>query len=156
MKRGFVCLLLVFLEACHAGTSERESRGTGAGISVTTARPSGTKRRDGKDIEQVWVTPGAFRMGTDQLSFDRMIALHPPKWVANELPSEMPDHNVLIGKGYWIDRTEATNAAFDAFVKAGVTTIRLGGRSKVGNGVRARQRCLTIVCRSCPIILGFA
>ena len=83
------------------------------------ARPSGTKRRDAQGIEQVWVTPGAFRMGTDVLSIERVEAAHPPKWVSKELPSEGPDHNVLITKGYWIDRTEVTNGAFDAFVKAG-------------------------------------
>jgi formylglycine-generating enzyme required for sulfatase activity len=67
----------------------------------------------------VWVTPGAFRMGTDQLCLDRLVALHPPKWVLNELPSEKPDHSVFISKGFWIDRTEVTNAAYDAFIKAG-------------------------------------
>jgi len=119
VKRAFGCLALVFLGACHAGTSEQESRATGSGVSVTTAHRSGTKRRDGKGINQVWVTPGAFRMGTDQLSLDRILAQHPPKWVLGELPSEAPDHNVLISKGFWLDRTEVTNAAFDAFIKAG-------------------------------------
>jgi iron(II)-dependent oxidoreductase len=58
-------------------------------------------------------------MGTDQLCLDRLVALHPPKWVLNELPSEKPDHNVLISKGFWIDRTEVTNATYGAFIKAG-------------------------------------
>ena len=119
MNRALLYVGLLGLAACHAGTSEQESRGTGGGISVTTARPSGTKRQDAKGVAQVWVTPGAFRMGSDQLTVDRITAMHPPKWVQNELPSEMPDHNVLISKGFWIDRTEVTNAAFDAFVNAG-------------------------------------
>jgi formylglycine-generating enzyme required for sulfatase activity len=39
--------------------------------------------------------------------------------VASEFPSEIPAHEVTLTNGYWIDRTEVTNAAFDAFVDAG-------------------------------------
>ncbi len=57
-------------------------------------------------------------MGSDDTS------LTPPVWAKDEAPSERPAHEVAISKGYWIDRTEATNAAFKAFADAGGYTNR--------------------------------
>ena len=42
-----------------------------------------------------------------------------PPGSPSEFPSEQPAHKVTLTKGYWIDKTEVTNAAFAAFVDAG-------------------------------------
>jgi formylglycine-generating enzyme required for sulfatase activity len=79
---------------------------------------AGQVRRDGAGVEQVWVPPGSFLMGSDDATLRELRALHPPAWVAGELPSERPQHRVRLTTGYWIDRFEVTNAAFQAFVAA--------------------------------------
>ncbi len=59
-------------------------------------------------------------MGTDRQADRRpREAEDPPDWVASEFPSETPAHTVSLTKGYWIDTTEVTIAAFKAFVDAG-------------------------------------
>jgi formylglycine-generating enzyme required for sulfatase activity len=58
-------------------------------------------------------------MGTDQADVDKLLAAGPPDWVAVALPSEVPAHDVTQSTGYWIDRTEVTNAMFGAFKDAG-------------------------------------
>ncbi|HEX3935303.1 MAG TPA: formylglycine-generating enzyme family protein, partial [Puia sp.] len=50
----------------------------------------------------VWVAGGTFRMGADN---------------DQALPDEYPKHLVTVS-GFWIDRTEVTNAEFAAFVRA--------------------------------------
>ena len=50
----------------------------------------------------VWVPAGTFRMGADNQQAE---------------PDEYPKHNVTID-GFWIDKTEVTNAQFEKFVKA--------------------------------------
>lgn len=50
----------------------------------------------------VWVPGGTFRMGADN---------------DQALPDEYPKHPVTVS-GFWIDRTEVTNAQFAAFVRA--------------------------------------
>lgn len=50
----------------------------------------------------VWIPGGEFTMGTDS-AFGR--------------PEERPAHRVRVD-GFWMDRTEVTNAEFDAFVRA--------------------------------------
>lgn len=50
----------------------------------------------------VWVPGGTFRMGADN---------------DQALPDEYPKHSVAVA-GFWIDRTEVTNAQFAAFVRA--------------------------------------
>ncbi len=76
-------------------------------------------RRDAKGIEQVWVPPGSFLMGTDDATLEELKALEPPAWVMKELGSERPQHPVRLTDGYWIDKYEVTNAAFRAFVDDG-------------------------------------
>jgi len=76
-------------------------------------------RRDAKGIEQVWVPPGSFLMGTDDATLQELRALSPPAWVLKEFDSERPQHPVRLTEGYWIDKYEVTNAAFAAFVDAG-------------------------------------
>ena len=81
--------------------------------------PPGTARRDAKSVEQVWVPSGSFRMGTGDAEIAELLAQSPPKWVAPALPGETPPHEVTITRGFWLDRTEVTNGAFQAFVDAG-------------------------------------
>ena len=59
-----------------------------------TPAPSET-RHDDKGIEQVWVPPGSFLMGTGDT-----IDIEPPSWAERELASERPQHKVVLTKGY--------------------------------------------------------
>ncbi len=78
---------------------------------------AGQTRLDEKGIEQVWVPAGSFQMGTDDASSTALKALNPPGFVLGEFASEQPQHEVQITTGYWIDKYEVTNKAFQAFVK---------------------------------------
>lgn len=80
---------------------------------------SGQTRTDDKGIEQVWVPAGSFMMGSSQADIDALKAKNPPRWVSAALPSETPLHEVELSSGYWIDKYEVTNAAFQAFVDDG-------------------------------------
>ena len=71
----------------------------------------GEIQMDAHGIEQVWVPSGSFRMGTADVS-----ALEPPYWAKRELESEQPQHEVFLSSGYWIDKYEVTNEAYQAFV----------------------------------------
>ena len=42
-----------------------------------------------------------------------------PPWAAREPDSEAPQHPVEITAGFWLDKYEVTNAAFQAFIDAG-------------------------------------
>lgn len=77
---------------------------------------AGTPRIDKKGIDQVWVPAGSFLMGTTESDAQQVIAQGASAWVVNELNSEKPQHTVNLLKGYWIDKFEITNAAFQAFV----------------------------------------
>jgi formylglycine-generating enzyme required for sulfatase activity len=78
---------------------------------------AGKERTDEHGIAQVWVPSGSFLMGTDET--DPTGELAPPTWARFELASERPRHEVALSSGYWIDKTEVTNEAFQAFVDAG-------------------------------------
>jgi formylglycine-generating enzyme required for sulfatase activity len=78
----------------------------------------GEPRLDAKGTEQLWVPAGSFLMGTSEQQASELLAQNPPSWVARELPSEQPQHQVRISQGYWIDKFEVTNAAFLEFVNA--------------------------------------
>ena len=79
---------------------------------------AGQERTDASGITQVWVPAGTFTMGSDDTT------LTPPVWAKDEAAAERPAHEVAISQGFWIDRTEATNAAFKAFADAGGYTNR--------------------------------
>jgi formylglycine-generating enzyme required for sulfatase activity len=83
-------------------------------------RGPGAGRTDQAEIRQVWVPPGSFTMGStdDEIAVLRERA-DLPVWVARELASEVPAHTVRLMRGFWIDRDEVTNAAFQQFVAAG-------------------------------------
>lgn len=76
----------------------------------------GETRIDPREIEQVWVPAGSFLMGTGA---DELDSLEPPSWARSELKSEQPQYEVRITQGYWTDKYEVTNAAFQAFVEDG-------------------------------------
>jgi len=82
-----------------------------------TPIPAGTVRKDAKGIEQVYVPAGCFMMGT--VLPEGTAKLDMPSWAKEELKSEMPAHEVCLSKGYWIDKFEVTNAAFQAFKEDG-------------------------------------
>lgn len=86
-------------------------------ITPTPKPELGTTRTDAFGIEQVWVPAGMFRMGT---AAEEMAELKAPPWAAEakEPESEQPAHAVEITQGFWIDKYEVTNAAFEAFVQA--------------------------------------
>jgi formylglycine-generating enzyme required for sulfatase activity len=134
--RGGAAILVLALAGC--GTSSAPPTSTGGpvassappsvpvGPSATAARTpgaaGGAQRTDGKGIAQVLVLAGTFQMGTDEA--DPTGELAPPDWARAELAAERPQHEVAISKEYWIDTTEVTNAAFQAFVDAGGYTDR--------------------------------
>lgn len=76
---------------------------------------AGATRVDERGVEQVYVPAGSFVMGTG----DDTAGLQAPAWARRELASEQPAHEVQITAGYWIDKTEVSNAAFRAFVDDG-------------------------------------
>src|SRR5262245_40832376 len=80
---------------------------------------AGTSRVDAFGIEQVWVAAGCFVMGTTDEQAAYAESLEAPDWTLARLASEQPAHEVCLTEGYWIDRYEVTNAAFEAFVEAG-------------------------------------
>jgi formylglycine-generating enzyme required for sulfatase activity len=77
---------------------------------------AGKERTDEHGVAQVWVPSGSFLIGTDET--DPTGELAPPTWARFELASERPAHEVALSAGYWIDKTEVTNEAFQAFVDA--------------------------------------
>jgi formylglycine-generating enzyme required for sulfatase activity len=85
---------------------------------------AGDLRTDEWGIEQVWVPAGCFMMGTSEEEAEQALSLDAPGWAGNRISSEQPQHEVCITSGYWIDRYEVTNAAFQAFVDDGGYTNR--------------------------------
>jgi len=85
----------------------------------TSTPTTGQTRIDAKGIEQVWVPPGSFQMGTGDATIEHLKSLNPPGWVAGAMNRERPQHEVHISHGYWIDKYEVTNQAFQAFVDDG-------------------------------------
>lgn len=80
------------------------------GTSAATLSPTlspGETRTDAKGIAQVWVPGGCFKMGSD-----------PTKNPYTEA-DELPQHEVCLSRGYWLDQYEATNAAYQEFIDAG-------------------------------------
>ncbi len=83
--------------------------GQAATPAATAALQAGTTRTDTQGVDQVWVPAGCFLMGTD------------PKTLQNpdRFQREMPQHEVCLSQGYWIDKYEVTVASFQQFVDAG-------------------------------------
>jgi formylglycine-generating enzyme required for sulfatase activity len=115
-------LMILAVSGCESASSSDAPAGPlKATSSLSTPAPmstlaSGTTRTDSKGIEQVWAPAGSFLMGTSDDEADAVRALDPPLWVKGEIPSEQPQHEVRMTSGFWIDKYEVTNAAFQAFV----------------------------------------
>jgi len=74
----------------------------GLGLAAFVATYAATKLWNAPPSGMVWIPGGEFTMGTDsELAW----------------PDERPAHRVLVA-GFWMDRTEVTNAQFRAFVAA--------------------------------------
>ncbi|MCC7446548.1 MAG: SUMF1/EgtB/PvdO family nonheme iron enzyme [Anaerolineae bacterium] len=81
-------------------------------ISLTPAPPTATFtagrfRVDRRGVSQVWVPAGCFLMGSD------------PGQDASAQADEMPQHQVCVTQGYWLDQYEVTNAAYQQFIDDG-------------------------------------
>lgn len=89
---GVAVLFLACLLAgsCHENVKE----GRSAGATKTITLPGGAK------MEMVWCPPGSFLMGRS----DGIEGLEGP-WKRND---EMPQHRVVLTKGFWMARTEVT------------------------------------------------
>lgn len=122
ISAAFAPAVALTLAACSSSpTAEEAAAQHDAQIA---ARKPGTRRFDPHGIEQVWVPAGRFLMGTGESTRKELEALNLPAWVARELPSECPQHEVSITMGFWIDRYEVSNDAYAAFVAAGGYTHR--------------------------------
>jgi formylglycine-generating enzyme required for sulfatase activity len=119
MRNWAVGLAVMLMSVAGCQTSA----GAGPTVSPTVIPPTvspppvhqpGQPRTDARGIQQVWVPAGTFIMGTASAE-----GLTPPSWAGNELSSEMPAHTVTLTQGFWLDRLEVTNQAFQAFVDDG-------------------------------------
>jgi formylglycine-generating enzyme required for sulfatase activity len=54
-------------------------------------------------------------MGTGDAELSKLMALHPTGFILGEFPSEQPQHAVRITAGFWMDKFEVTNTAFQSF-----------------------------------------
>lgn len=91
---GVAALFLAWLLAGSCHENGKEGRNDGA--SKTIMLPGGAK------MEMVWCPPGSFLMGRS----DGTEGLEGP-WKRND---EMPQHQVFLTKGFWMARTEVTEA----------------------------------------------
>lgn len=99
----------------------------------------GDTRTDPRGVEQVWVPAGCFLMGSTDEQIAALTAekgLHPV--LRRSIESEKPQHKVCLTSGYWIDKTEVTNASFQQFVDDGGYT-RQEFWSEAGWGWLQRQ-----------------
>ncbi len=103
-------VMVLFIFACNKGDENTNSNPS------SPSHYAGELRTDNKSIQQVWVVPDTFQMGTTEAEAAAIKALSPPAFVNGELPSEQPKHLVRLTKGYWIDKYEVTNAAYQAFI----------------------------------------
>jgi formylglycine-generating enzyme required for sulfatase activity len=84
---------------------------------ASTHKP--VSRTDAYGVEQVWVPAGRFTMGSSPKEVADLLAANPPGWVAKAIPNEAPQRVVEISPGFWIDRFEVSNQAFENFALAG-------------------------------------
>lgn len=118
-------LVTIALAGCSSGTTASpnetppESGATKptASVARTLDPNAGVERTDTRGIDQTWIPSGTFLIGTDDT--DPTGELAPPDWARFELAAERPQHEVSLSTGYWIDKTEVTNAAYQAFIDDG-------------------------------------
>ena len=100
VKKGAICCEKNIPSRFAAVTSPLPVPGATGALAATGTRGEGAARA--AHAGMVWVAGGTFRMGADN---------------DQALPDEYPKHPVTVS-GFWIDRTEVTNAQFAAFVRA--------------------------------------
>jgi len=103
--------------AASSGAPSATTAAPSASAAATIDPSAGTGRTDERGVSQVWVPDGSFLMGTNET--DPTGELAPPDRARFELASERPQHEVALSSGYWIDTTEVTNKAYQAFVDDG-------------------------------------
>lgn len=107
-------------EPTEAPTEEAEPTDAPTEVAEVTAEPTEPptptpppheilERTDEFGVEQVYVPAGCFMMGANP-EVDEL---------AGAFPAEQPAHETCLTQGYWIDKYEATNANWQAFVDAG-------------------------------------
>jgi len=87
-------------------------------------QPGATKVLEKAGITLLYVPAGEFLMGSTDSDPDAQ-------------PEEKPQHVVYLD-GYWIGRTEVTNAQYRKFIEAGDTRNGSTGPMRAGSGRRAR------------------
>ncbi len=80
---------------------------TQATLTLAPALAATIARTDGKGAVQVWVPAGCFLMGSDK-------SKDPQAY-----DDELPQHEVCITQGYWVDAYEVTNADYQKFIDDG-------------------------------------
>jgi formylglycine-generating enzyme required for sulfatase activity len=124
-KKAGLALIAVLIAACSAAPTPIPTSTpmpTNPPPTMTpenTPTPGPQTRTDERGIEQIFVPAGSFLMGTTSEQVSAQLALDPPGFVRGAFGSETPQRTVEITQGYWIDKYEVTNAAFDAFVQDG-------------------------------------
>jgi formylglycine-generating enzyme required for sulfatase activity len=89
--------------------TRRQAQTPAAGASAPQA--GATKTLETVGITLVYVPAGEFLMGSADKGFLRSL-------ISSDRSEEKPQHRVYLD-GYWIGRTEVTNAQYDEFVEAG-------------------------------------
>ena len=77
----------------------------------------------GVGLEFVWVEPGSFEMGTPEAQVDQMYTLE----LTDDWPRlEVPAHHVTIRHGFWMAKTEMTQAVWQAVMEQPQTAAQTG------------------------------
>jgi formylglycine-generating enzyme required for sulfatase activity len=121
MKRAirlFLLVLLFAVSACHSNQPQRSVNEQTLSLGDTRIRPT-------DEMVMLYVPGGTFQMGSNEADIDYALQLcH--DYVNEEnlincqrslFENELPMHSVTLD-GFWIDKTEVTNAQFVAFLNA--------------------------------------
>ena len=76
-------------------------------IGKSVALSAGTAAVDPRGTMMVYVPAGCFMMGND------------PAKDSQAQPDEQPQFKMCFANGFWIDKTDVTNAAYNQFINAG-------------------------------------
>lgn len=110
--------LLILWQSSYAVSSAAQATPT-----AITQLNAGTERLDRAGIAQVWVPAGCFKMGSDQQQVDTAYQTCLSIWAGmclrQEYTAELFQREVCLSYGYWIDKYEVTNAAYQQFVEGG-------------------------------------
>jgi iron(II)-dependent oxidoreductase len=110
-----VLIMSALIETCGFAVNAQDQQQT-----PTPTPGLGTKRTDAHGIAQVYVPAGCFQTG----STDQQVAALNEQYRTSYFNNELPQHQVCLTQGYWLDTYEVTNAAYQAFIDAGGNTTR--------------------------------